>query len=157
MRLQQRSDAKRGRTSDPGWYCRMMSATADSLRRVHLTKRFGHGVPDPTEPELADALRELFDPTVDDEEHGAAWLSYAIFFGKFQDEGPEFIVTFTCNRIARFEEWADHDFDEALATEREARDVTNEEALTLWKLLASGDLDAVRSWRWRSPTHGDNA
>jgi len=109
---------------------------------VILSTRYGGSIRSPTKAQLADALRELFDPSVDDEEHGDAWLRYG------NDDGPMFVLTFTCGRMARFEEWADQDYEVELVPQREANDITDGEALSLWTCLASGDMQAVRDWRW---------
>jgi hypothetical protein len=110
---------------------------------VILTKRYSADIRGPTAAQLSDALRELFDPGVDDEEHGAASLRYG------NDDGPMFVMEFTCGRIARFEEWADQDYGRELAPPRETTVNGDAEALCLWTLLASGDLQAVRNWHWK--------
>jgi len=111
---------------------------------VILTKRFGGDFSNPTAAELEGALHELFAQDASDSEHPDAWLRYGY------DDGPTCVLTFTYRRGARFEEWADQDYGSELVPRREARDVSDAEALTLWKHLASGDLEAVRTWRWET-------
>jgi hypothetical protein len=123
-----------------------MSGDVKTEGWVILTKRYGEMVREPTRAQLTDALRELFDPSVDDEEHGAASLGYG------NDDGPMFEIEFTCGRIARFEEWADQDYERELAPPRETTVHGEPEALRLWTLLASGDVQAVRNWPWESRT-----
>ncbi len=120
-----------------------MSRPVTSHGWLILTKRYGADVRAPTAVELAEAVREVFDPTIDDEEHGAAFLRYG------HDDGPMYVVELTCGRIARYVEWADQDDVEPLAPAREAEDVGDAEALQLWTLLSRGDVAALRGWRWR--------
>lgn len=84
----------------------------------------------------------MFHQYPDDDEHPDAWLGHGY------DDGPLYVLAFTAGRVARFDEYADQDSTERLAPEPEARDVTDEEAMALWKQLASGDVEAVRAWRW---------
>jgi len=119
-----------------------MASDAMSQGWVILTTRYGTDVRSPTESQFIAALRELFDPRVDDEEHGDAWLRYG------NDDGPMFVLTFTCGHTARFEEWADQDFEVELAPPRESAPISDSEALNLWMRLSAGDLQAVRDWRW---------
>ena len=109
---------------------------------VILSWRYGDDSADPTDSDFEAALREVFEQYPDDHEHPDAWLRYGF------DDGPMYVLTFFCDRTASFEEWADQDHGSRLAPEREARDVTLAEALALCKQLASGDLEAVRTWRW---------
>ncbi len=121
-----------------------MTPHADPHRWLVLVTRYGAAIPDPTPTQLSDALVELFDPAIDDEEHGDAWLRYVT------EQGPEYVLTITCHRKARFEEWAHADDENALGPPRTATVQDVAEALQLWSLLAAGDVDAVRSWRWKS-------
>lgn len=110
---------------------------------VILTRKHGEDVREPAASQLADALEELFDPDGGDEgKHGAARLQYE------SDDGPVYEIAFTCRRGARFEAWADRQFRRELAPAREATVRDAAEALRPWKLLASGDVQAVRAWRW---------
>lgn len=109
---------------------------------VILTTRYGTDVGSPTEAQFIAALRELFDPRVDDEEHGDAWLRYG------SDDGPMFVLTFTAAHTARFEEWADQDFEVELAPARESAPISDADALNLWMRLSAGDVQGVRDWRW---------
>ena len=111
---------------------------------VYLQKRFGGSVQEPTVAQLSASLRELFDPKIDDEEHGAASLRFG------NDEGPMFTIEFTCRHRARFEEWADQDYERELAPPRKGTVEGHDEALILWTALARGDLETVLRWLWES-------
>jgi hypothetical protein len=115
-----------------------------------LSRRYGGEERDPSGETLADALRELFVEDLpgmtdtDYAEHGAASLRYGF------DDGPMFAVEVDRRGRARFEEWADQDYERELSAPRTARVRSLDEALQLWTLLATGDVDALRRWRWNS-------
>ncbi len=56
-------------------------------RWLVLVTRYGAAIPDPSPARLSDALAELLDPAADDDEHGDAWLRYAL------ENGQEVVVT----------------------------------------------------------------
>ena len=113
-----------------------------------LTGRYGGDKRDPSREDLADAIWELFVEDLpemaegDYAEHGAASLRYGF------DEGPMFVVEIARNGRVRFEEWADQDYEKELAPPRMVQSMSQGDALRLWSLLASGDVDAVRLSGW---------
>ncbi len=115
---------------------------ANPHRWLVLVTRYGAAIPDPSRDRLSDALAELLDPAVHDDEHGDAWLRCAL------ENGQEVVVTITRHGAARLEQWADREEDRPLAPPRTATVRDAQEALELWALLAAGDLDGVRGWRW---------
>jgi hypothetical protein len=111
-----------------------------------LTSRYGGDTGDPSQDELASALREVYHenepgwPEAMYEEHPNAWLRYGF------DEGPRFILdVYRGGRVA-FGQWADQDFETELAPEQILRGVDEETAKRLWSLLAAGEIDEIRSF-----------
>jgi hypothetical protein len=101
------------------------------LRTVHLTKRWGEDISNPTPQDLAVAIAELAQP---DSEHPDCWLSsedgwsvslfesgLAVLENIETDEGPWYLT-----------------------------DVSRETALELWSLLQAGDLPTLRAKAWQS-------
>ena len=113
-----------------------------------LTRRYGGDTRDPSNENLANAIRELFvedlPGMIEDDyaEHGAASLRYG------WDEGPMFVVRVDRRGTVTFEEWADQDYEHELAPPRTLRVRFQGEALQLWALLASGDVNDVRHFGW---------
>jgi len=113
-----------------------------------LTRRYGGDERDPSVDLLATAVRELFVEDLpgmteaDYAEHGAASLRCGF------DEGPMFVLELDRLRTARFEEWADQGFEHELVPARTGALKSQDEALHLFGLLASGDLEALRRWHW---------
>ncbi len=116
---------------------------------VILTRRYGDEVPSPTAAQLIEAIAELYHETHPDineddcEEHGAASLRCGY------DDGPMYVVEVSRVGGVVFEEWADQDYEEELAPPRELHDVSESEAIRLWNLLATGQLEQLRSQDWQ--------
>jgi hypothetical protein len=100
-------------------------------RTVHLTKRWGEDISNPTQQDLAAAVDEL---ARSDSDHPDCWLSaedgwsvslfesgLAVLENDETDEGPWYLT-----------------------------DVSRETALELWRLLQSGDLTTLRARAWQS-------
>lgn len=111
---------------------------------TYLLFRYGNEVSSPTSEQIETAAHELFNENIsgmtegDYNEHGAASLRYGF------DEGPMYVLEITRSGLARWEEWADQDYNEELAPTREASSFTEKRAVELWKALASGDIDFIR-------------
>jgi hypothetical protein len=96
----------------------------------------------PTRGDLERTARFLLQPPATKEiadyleEHGAAYLRYGF------DDGPMHVIGVTCGGSATFETWADQDYMTQLG-EPSTLPVTEESAVRLWELLASGDIDRV--------------
>lgn len=108
-----------------------------------LTDRSGAHILDPTEAQRAAVLHDLF--------HGARGeepVECALEYG--QDGASVLHVAFTEDREAHLEEWVSHGADTELKLVREATDVSDLEALLLWRHLAAGDVEMIRTWRWRA-------
>jgi|GEM_PF-485499 len=124
-----------------------------SLPWVILTRRYGGDVRSPSEKQLADAVAELYQETLPGmtedyyAEHGAASLRFGY------DQGPMFVLEVSRLREVRFEEWADQDYEQELASPRGLHQVSEVLALQLWRWLAQGEIDRVRSQRWEQPPH----
>jgi hypothetical protein len=115
---------------------------------VILTSRYGHDVRDPSEQQLAEAVAELYHETLpgmtegDYAEHGAAFLRFGY------DEGPMFVLEVSRLREVSLEEWSDQDYEQELAPPRTMHQVSEELALQLWRWLAQGDIDRIRTQPW---------
>jgi hypothetical protein len=113
-----------------------------------LSRRYGGDLRDPSAEDLDRAVDELFLENLpgmresDYAEHGAAALRYGF------DDGPMYVVEIDRVGNARFEQWQDPDFERELAAPLATRLASPAEALRLWSLLAAGDVDGVRGWRW---------
>jgi hypothetical protein len=107
-----------------------------------LTDRSGTHLLDPTEEQRSSVLRDLFHGARGDEP-----VECALEYG--QDGASVVHVAFTERRQAHLEEWVSHGAETELRLVREASDVSDLEALLLWRRLAAGDVDTVRTWRWR--------
>jgi hypothetical protein len=111
---------------------------------TYLLFRYGDEVSSPTSEQIQKVAHELFNENIpgmtegDYNEHGAASLRYGF------DEGPKYVLEITRSGIARWEEWADQDYNEVLAPMREASSFTEKRAIDLWKALANGDIDFIR-------------
>ena len=111
---------------------------------VILECRYGTSVRNPTAPELAAAIAELYHEDLpgmtqaDYEEHGAASLRYGF------DDGPMFVISVTRGGVVTFEEWADQDYEQELHPPRVSKSFSEQQALELWKCLGRGEIDVVR-------------
>lgn len=76
----------------------------------------------------------------DYDEHGAASLRYGY------DDGPMYVLEITRFGAARWEEWADADFQKELCPQREIKSLSQENAFLLWEQLAAGETDLVRTY-----------
>ncbi len=107
-----------------------------------LVDASGAHILDPSEEQRAAVLRELFHPAP-----GGEPVECSLEYG--QDGAPVYHVSFTERREARLEEWVTDGAETELKLVREASDVSDLEALLLWRRLAAGDVETVRTWRWR--------
>jgi hypothetical protein len=113
-----------------------------------LTTRYGKDFRDPSEPQLREALTELFienHPTLtenDYAEHPDAWLR----LGK--DDGPLYVATITRDGLAVFEQWADADFETELKPAGCIGEVSIDEAFEIWSLLRRADIESVMKQQW---------
>ena len=129
-----RAKARRCKVIRPGW--------------VILTRRYGGDRRDPSTEELAAAIRELFVEDLpgiteaDYVEHGDASLRYGF------DEGPMYVVAIDRLGNATFEEWADQNYETELAPARTLHLTSQDDAVQLWTLLTTGNVDAIRRLRW---------
>ena len=109
-----------------------------------LSKRYGGDRRSPTANELSNAVHELFHESIhgmmesDYEEHGSASLRYG------WDQGPMYVLDISRNGTVTFEQWADQDYEQELSPGQSMR-VSEQRALELLSLLASGQLDQLRT------------
>jgi hypothetical protein len=109
-----------------------------------LLSRYGNDISSPTTDDIRSVARELFNENLpgmteaDYNEHGAASLRYGF------DEGPMYVLEVTRRGIARWEEWADQDYNEEITPMRELSSMTEERAIELWRALSSGNIELVR-------------
>ena len=110
-----------------------------------LLRRYGEETRDPTAAQLADAVADVYHEKLpgmtegDYAEHGAASLRHGY------DDGPMYVLEVSRLREVTREEWADQDYEQALAPVRTMREVPEGQALRLWSWLATGQIDRVRS------------
>jgi hypothetical protein len=122
---------------------------------VILDTRYGGGSRNPTESQLSNAIAELYHENIpnmlesDYAEHGSASLRLGY------DDGPMFVIEVDRLRNVKLEEWADQDYELAIAPERKMSEVTEEQALQLLTWLAHGHIDRVRSQPWDTRESGD--
>jgi hypothetical protein len=115
---------------------------------VILTRRHGGETPNTTAAQLTAAIAELYHENLpgmtegDYSEHGAASLRYGY------DDGPMFVLEVSRLREVTLEEWADQDYEMALAPPRTIRAVLEDQALRLWVWLAQGEISRVRAEPW---------
>src|SRR5687768_11525048 len=119
-------------------------------KAVNLNLRFGGGRRDPSEAEMRAAIREVFhedQPTSsegDYAEHPNSWLSYGV------QNGDKWTVhTLDLYRKGRlvFSKYDDQD-DAEPVFERTKANLTEQNALRLWRLLASGEIEALTKEDW---------
>jgi len=113
---------------------------------VILRRLYGASRRDPSSEELAAAIRELFVENLpgmteaDYAEHPDASLRYG------HDDGPMYVLEIDRHGKATFQEWADQDYETELAPARVLR-LSQDDALRVWTLLASRNVDGVRRFR----------
>ncbi len=112
----------------------------------YLLFRYGEERGAPTSGEVAAAVKELYEERLpgmtegDYEEHGAASLRYGY------DEGPMYVLEITRHGTARWEEWADQDYEIELCPMIEVKSLPREKAVLLWEQLAAGETDLVQAY-----------
>ena len=112
---------------------------------VILARRYGGDTRSPSAAQLAEAITELYHETLpgmtegDYSEHGAASLRYGY------DDGPMYVLEANRLHEISLEEWADQDYELALAPPRRMSHVPEDQALQLWGWLAAGEIDRVRT------------
>lgn len=112
----------------------------------HLLHRYGENTAMPTRDDLRAVVRELYEENLpgmteaDHEEHGTASLRYGY------DEGPMYVLEISRHGNARWEEWADPDYEVELCPVKEAKLLPQEKALLLWEQLSEGKIELVRSY-----------
>ncbi len=118
---------------------------------LDLTTRFGAGGSDPTLEDLENALDELFNegsiPNVtegDLAEHPNTWLEWGYQNG---EKWTTFCLDAYRKGTLTFTKLNDQD-DREPEFEYSLRNVPRETVLKLWKLLASGDTDAILDNPW---------
>jgi hypothetical protein len=94
----------------------------------YVENGWGDRVDSPSEEEMRKFLLEL---NADDEEHGAAWLSFDGFSLEWNGDGR---LVFT---------------DPAAKGSQHLKGITRERALELWVAVASGKLDEVKRCPWQ--------
>jgi hypothetical protein len=110
----------------------------------YLLRRYGKETGVPTRDEISSAVKELYEENLpgmtegDYEEHGASSLRYGY------DQGPMYVLEITRHGTARWEEWADQDYETELCPIREVKALPQEKAVQLWEHLAAGEIEAVR-------------
>jgi hypothetical protein len=108
-----------------------------------LTKRYGEDIHQPSDVVLADAANELFVENIvgmteaDYAEHPSAWLRHGF------DNGPVFVVEASRKGDVFLFKYADQDDADPVA-ESAIHGVSQEQLLSLWRLLAQGDVEQIR-------------
>lgn len=112
----------------------------------YLLHRYGEDTGTPTRNDILAAVKELYEESspgmteADYEEHGVTSLRFGY------DEGPMYVLEITRHGNARWEEWADQDYEVALCPMKEATLLPEEKAVLLWEHLAEGKIDLVRDY-----------
>lgn len=113
-----------------------------------LTRRYGGDTRSPSAAQLAEAIAELYHESspdmteADHTEHGVASLRYGY------DDGPMHVLEVNRIHELTLEEWADQEYEQALAPPRRLCGVPEDQALLLWSWLAEGQIERVRSQPW---------
>lgn len=111
----------------------------------YLLHRYGEETGTPTPDEIAIAVKKLYEENLpgmtegDYDEHGDASLRFG------HDDGPMYVLTPTRHGNARWEEWADQDYEVELCPMKEAGMLSQEKGILLWEQLAAGKIDIVRT------------
>lgn len=117
---------------------------------VGLYTRFGGGGSNPSEREMRDAIREIFHedhPSLvegDYAEHPSSWLTFEVQNG---DKWTVHTLDLYRNGSLIFSKYDDQD-DATPQFERTKTNVSEQEALRLWLLLASGNFVALEGEHW---------
>ena len=112
---------------------------------LFLLCRYGNEIKAPTSDQIDVAANELFHENIsgmsegDYSEHGSLSLRYGF------DDGPMYVLEITRGGLARWEEWADQDYNDELAPMREISRVTEVRAIELLNALANGNFEFVRT------------
>lgn len=116
-----------------------------STHRLILTTRFGRDIHSPSMDDLRGAIDQLFDETDPDitqaayETHPDAWLRH--------DTGNGPLIVVTVNRLARvhLDQWADADQQTTMAEALGRENVSRQDALLFWRMLAAGDIPDLQA------------
>ena len=117
---------------------------------VDLNTRYGGGGRNPSEKDMAEAIREVFHedhPSLvegDYAEHPSSWLSLGFQAG---DKWTVHVLDLYRSGRLIFSKFDDQD-DAEPAFERTMTGVAEPEALRLWSLLASGNIEALVREDW---------
>lgn len=122
-----------------------MSAT------VQLIMRFGKGIMNPSDADMRFALAEIYEENnphcteADYAEHPHAWVSYGFENG---DKWTAYTVTVGRRGTVRIEKWDDQDDDEPVF-EQVINAVMQDQALSMWRMLADGKIEELSRLKWR--------
>lgn len=111
----------------------------------YLLRRYGDETGMPTRDEISAAAKELYEENLpgitecDYEEHSASSLRYVY------NKGPMYVLEITRHGSARWEQWADQDYETELCRIREVKALLRDKAVFLWNHLAAGEIEEVRS------------
>jgi hypothetical protein len=112
---------------------------------LYLLRRYGEEIGSPSATQIEAAISELFHenlPGMNEanyDEHGAASLRYGY------DDGPMYVLELSRGRSARWEEWADQDYNDEICPPKELSSLSEERANELWSQLARGKIDEFRA------------
>jgi hypothetical protein len=112
---------------------------------VILSCRYGADIRQPSGEDLASALADVFHENLPSMTEGdyAAHPCASIRYGF--DAGPMHVLEVRRGGRVQFSQWADQDYETELEPEMAIDGVGENEALRLWKLLAGGQIDAVKT------------
>jgi hypothetical protein len=116
---------------------------------VDLNTRFGGGGRNPSDNDMEAAIREVFHedhPSLVEghyAEHPNSWLSFGIQAGEKWTVYLLDLYRGGCLAFSKFE-----DQDDAEPVFERSKHVTEQEALRLWRLLASGDIESLMREDW---------
>jgi hypothetical protein len=112
----------------------------------YLLGRYGDETGAPTREAISEAVKQLYEESLPDmtegdyDAHGAASLRFGY------DDGPMYVLEITRHGVARWEEWADQDYQTALCPVKERESLPYEKAVLLSEQLAEGKADLVRAY-----------
>jgi len=95
---------------------------------INLTTRLGHSISNPSDEDLKNALKELFDSK--DNEHPDSWIECG------SEDGPLETLSIYSSGYALYTKFSDADMSDELETKR-VDNVTQESGLEIWKNLIS--------------------
>lgn len=116
---------------------------------VDLNTRFGGGGRNPSDIEMTAAIREVFHedhPSLgegDYAEHPNSWLSFGVQTG---DKWAVHVLDLYRGGRLAFSKYDDQ--DDAEPVFERSKQVSEQEALRLWRLLASGDTESLTREDW---------